>query len=240
MELIMRSTSSLWMWCLIVFALTAAPAAAQGSWSLAASGIIGGTLPLKVNGLKISDPTVPLNLTSDGGVNRKAHAVGGQFRAFKRRTAGAEWGFNVDMRTFRYDGKAGIPTHVYGTVEGHPVDDIEISGGDHTRVTMTLAALLVRWPIGRSPERPDGRWSPYIGVGGGNQRAHIASPAPSFTTNAPAIQALGGAEVMVSRRIGLFGEYRFERIKDQVTMDTTRVQLQLKTNHLAGGVSLHF
>jgi opacity protein-like surface antigen len=234
-----RQTLVLTTFTLLLSAVTVMPASAQ-SWSLAASSIVGGSLPLTVNGLRISDPTVPLDLTIDGGVNEKAPVVGGRFSAFKRRGGGPEWGVNVDVRTFRYDGKAGQPTHVTGTVEGMRLDEIEISTGDDTRVTMLMGAFLVRWPMGRSAERPEGRWMPYAGIGGGDQHAHIKSPAPSFRTNAPTFQVLGGAEMMVSPRVGLFGEYRFERLKDEVTTDSTRVNLQLRTNHLAGGVSVHF
>lgn len=64
------------------------------------------------------------------------------------------WGALVDMRTFRYDGQAGVSTHVTGTVGGERVDEIELSAGDETRVTMFMAALMARFPAGVHHQRP--------------------------------------------------------------------------------------
>jgi hypothetical protein len=55
--------------------------------------------------------------------------------------------------------------------------------------------VLARVPMGVTPELPNGRWFPYIGVGGGAQR--LAFEAPGLTTEgrhtAPAFQGLWGA-----------------------------------------------
>jgi hypothetical protein len=219
--------------------VAASSARAQGSWGGAVSGMGGGSLPLAVNGLRISDPSVPMDLRSDGGVNKKAGVIGGRVSIFRRVERGIEWGGLFDVRTFRYDGKAGVETRVTGTVAGSPVNDIEISAGDETRVTMMMAALVARMPLGRTPDMPGGRWTPYVAVGGGNQHARIKADT-SFTTDAPTGLLLGSVEVAVSPRIGIFGEYRYEHLRDEVTMDTTTVKIKLRTNHIAGGITFHF
>jgi opacity protein-like surface antigen len=218
---------------------SAQPGAAR-RWNVAVSGIAGGSLPLTVNGLRVSDPAVPLTLKIDGGRNKKAPVVGGRISAIRRTDRGIEWGVQFDLRTFRYDGKAGVPTRVTGTVEGMTLDEVQISTGDNTRVTMAMGALIARMPFGRTAERPMGRWTPYVGIGGGNQHAHIMSPEPSFTTNAPTFGVLGGVEIAVAHRVGVFTEYRYEHLKDQVTMGTSTVNLQLRTNHVAGGITFRF
>ncbi len=219
--------------------LAASPARAQGSWGVAVSGMGGGSLPLAVNGLRISDPSVPLDLTSNGGINKKAGVVGGRLSIFRHVERGIEWGGLFDVRTFRYDGKAGVATRVTGTIAGSPVNDVEISAGDETRVTMMMAAVTARMPLGRTADMPGGRWTPYLALGAGNQHARVTTDT-SFTTNAPAGLVLGGIEVAVAPRVGIFGEYRFEYLRDEVTMDTTTVNIKLRTNHIAGGITFHF
>jgi hypothetical protein len=223
----------------LLMALPVAPASAQSRWRISASGIFGGSLPLAVNGLKISDSTVPLMLNIDGGRNQKAPVVGGRFGLFRQRERGVEWGGIFDVRTFRYDGLAGQSTHVTGTVAGDHIDEIELSAGDHTRVTMLMAALVARFPLGRTAKYPQGRWTPYVGAGAGDQYASIKT-APAFTTHAPTVQALAGLERPLTARVGVFGEYRFERLWDEVVQDTTKVNVTLRTNHVAGGIVFRF
>jgi opacity protein-like surface antigen len=228
---------------IVTLAFAAArPASSAGqSWDVAATGMFGGSAPLTIQGFRVADPTVPLDLTTDNVTSNKAAVLGGGIQLFKLRERGVEWGFAFDVRTYRYDGEAGVPNHVYGTIGGVPVDEIQISAGqDDARVTMALGAFMVRWPLGRTAERPTGRWLPYVGVGGGDQRVRILRPEPLFTSHAPTIQAMAGAEARLSRRVGVFGEYRFERVRDRAVVDTTEINIKLRTNHLAGGVLIHF
>ncbi len=221
-----------------VLAAVSVPASASDDWDFAVAGIVGASLPLEVNGLRIQDRSVPLDLTIDGNRNEKALVLGGRLQVFKRRDDGPELGLCVDVRTFRYNGEAGVPTHVYGTVAGERVDDIEISEGDQTRVTMILGALMLRYPLGRTSEQPEGRVVPYIGVGGGNQHANIMSA--GITTDAPTWQVLAGAELRLDARFGVFGEYRYESLHDMTTDAGTEVDIRLRTHHVAGGVAFHF
>lgn len=216
------------------------PANAQ-SWDVAATGMVGGSAPLAIHGFRVADPSVPLDLTTDNITSNKATVLGGGIQAFKTRDRGMEWGFAFDVRTYRYDGEGGVPNHVYGTIGGMPIDEVQISAGqDDARVTMSLGALMVRWPIGRSANQPRGKWMPYAGVGGGDQRVRILRPEPVFVSHGPTVQAIGGVETRLSRRVGMFAEYRFERVKDEAVTGTTEINIKLRTNHLAGGVLFHF
>lgn len=211
------------------------------SWDVAATGLVGGSLPLPIQGFRVADPSVPLDLTTDNVTSNKATVVGGGIQAFKLRERGVEWGAAFDVRTYRYDGEGGVPNHVYGTVGGMSIDEIQVSAGqDDARVTMILGAFILRWPLARTAEQPSGRWIPYVGIGGGDQRVRILRPEPVFTSHGPTIQAMAGAEARLSRRVGVFGEYRFERVKDEAVVGTTEINIKLRTNHFAGGVLLHF
>jgi hypothetical protein len=228
--------------CFVVLAFASQPTVSTAqSWDVAAVGLVGGSLPLTIDGFRVTDSSVPLDLVTDNIDSNKATVLGGGIRAFKTRERGAEWGFAFDVRTYRYDGKGGVPTAVRGTIGGLPIDEVQISAGqDDARVTMLLGALMVRWPLGRTADNVYGRWTPYAGIGGGDQRVRILRPEPLFSSHGPTIQAVAGSEARLSRRIGVFGEYRFERVKDEATIATTEINIKLRTHHLAGGVSVHF
>jgi hypothetical protein len=51
---------------------------------------------------------------------------------------------------------------------------------------------------------------------------------------------LAGIEVPPSARLGLFTEYRFEKLRDEVLQDTTKVNITLRTHHVAGGIAFRF
>jgi opacity protein-like surface antigen len=226
---------------LVAFSAVNPAVSGAQSWDVAATGMAGRSLPMTIDGLRVADSAVPLDLVTDDIESDKATVLGGGVRAFRTRPRGLEWGVGFDVRTFRSDSTGGVPNRVHGTIAGMPVDEVQISAGqDAARVTMALAAFMVRWPLGRTADRPAGRWTPYAGIGGGDQRVCFLRPEPVFTSHGPTIQAMAGAEARVSRRVGLFAEYRFERVKDEATVDTTRINIKLRTNHLAGGVVIHF
>jgi len=159
---------------------------------------------------------------------------------FRARPHGVEWGVSVDVTTFRFDQEAGHEIHVYGTGGGEPLDIHDVSGEDDTRVTMVLPAFVLRWPMGRTEALPSGRWRPYAGAGYGLQHAHVETEMSDFTTNGGTFHVLGGADVLLSSRDGLFGEYRFERVGDEVTVDGVTTDITFRSHHAEGGVSIHF
>lgn len=106
--------------------------------------------------------------------------------------------------------------------------------------------VLARVPMGVTPELPNGRWFPYIGVGGGAQR--LSFEAPGLTTEgrhtAPAFQGLWGAKVFVTKHIAVFGEGKYTHASHTMTFQsgplTADFDLSVNAVHGVGGLSVHF
>lgn len=102
--------------------------------------------------------------------------------------------------------------------------------------------LLARLPIGVEPDLPNGRWFPYIGLGGGGQRLAMKAPGTNEgRSTAPAFQGLGGIKVFVTKHIAAFVEGKFihashrQEVEGGGTLDLT-----LSSVHGVGGLSVHF
>ncbi|HTU02108.1 MAG TPA: hypothetical protein VMG58_09840, partial [Candidatus Sulfotelmatobacter sp.] len=87
---------------------------------------------------------------------------------------------------------------------------------------------LLRHPFGVTPDLPQGRWYPYLGIGGGAEIAQkkgtpvfsltgmAFAPGPvsirvgdSATDTAAVLQLLAGLKIFFTRHVALFGEYKF-------------------------------
>ncbi|MBS0181403.1 MAG: outer membrane beta-barrel protein [Nitrospira sp.] len=100
--------------------------------------------------------------------------------------------------------------------------------------------VLARLPMGVTPELPNGRWFPYIGVGGGAQRLSTDVFGIKVSDTAPAFQGLGGVKVFLSKYIAVFAEGKF--IHASHTFDVqggSAITTDLNTFHAVGGLSLH-
>ncbi len=125
------------------------------------------------------------------------------------------------------------------------------------------ANFMIRRPMGISEAYPNGRWHPYIGVGGGaHQLAMRPGGSRGFGGNAPftdqrdtapAFQAKGGFKVFLFKYLAAFAEAKYTHaFHDGLTTDrfgasTTDTALFLnvyestiRTIHVHAGLSLHF
>ena len=109
---------------------------------------------------------------------------------------------------------------------------------------------MFRWPLLDSPEYPNGRLQPYVGIGPGifHQKAAV-----QFRSGAGDISQEGFA-VGVDARAGvafeflpnwaLFLEYRFTHVSDkpegQSNGQKTTVDVDLNTNHVLFGLGYRF
>ncbi len=103
-----------------------------------------------------------------------------------------------------------------------------IAGSADLDATIIALNVLARYPFGVTPELPQGRWYPYLGIGGGAEIARKkVAPAYDFsrmafadgpptiqaptdvTDTAPVLQVLAGAKFFFTRHIALFAEYKF-------------------------------
>jgi hypothetical protein len=75
----------------------------------------------------------------------------------------------------------------------------------------TLAAnLLFRYPIWSTPDLPQGRIAPYVGIGVGAQRAVLSLQVVPYreVDYAPAVQVLVGMNFFMMKNLAVFGEYK--------------------------------
>ena len=103
------------------------------------------------------------------------------------------------------------------------------------------ANLLARLPMGVEPDLPNGRWFPYIGVGGGAQRLSIQVLGNKGRNTAPAFQGLGGVKVFLTKHFALFAEGKFIRAShSQGVEGGAELDFTLSSVHGVGGLSVHF
>jgi hypothetical protein len=102
--------------------------------------------------------------------------------------------------------------------------------------------VLARMPMGVAPELPNGRWFPYLGVGGGGQHLSIDLLGSNGRNTAPAFQGLGGIKVFLTKHISLFAEGKFIYAWHNQGVSGTSIPLEvnLKSAHSVGGLSFHF
>jgi hypothetical protein len=140
-----------------------------------------------------------------------------------RRTLGIDVGAEVDVTNF------------------HP----DTPGSLELSATYFGVHMLARVPMGVTQELPNGRWFPYIGVGGGGQRLTFEAPGTTEGRHtAPAFQGLWGAKVFLSKHIAVFGEGKYTRASHTMEFQYGSVilpfDLTVHALHGVGGLSLHF
>jgi hypothetical protein len=150
-----------------------------------------------------------------------------------RKNLGIDIGAEIDVIRFR-------PNHAGGQV-------LSSNLGPGILVPLNLDAtyfgvnVLARLPIGVTPELPNGRCFPYIGVGGGGQRLSLEFSGQKDTNIAPAFQGLGGIKVFVTRHIAVFAEGKFIHASHAFRVQGGgTVELDLNSVHGIGGLSVHF
>jgi hypothetical protein len=102
--------------------------------------------------------------------------------------------------------------------------------------------LLAQRPFGFSDTFPEGRWSPYLGIGTGAQVSPIKVSLLSDmdTSLIPTLQVVTGVQFLLTRSFALFGEYRFSPLDHPFALQTDRETLAPGANRLIGGFALHF
>lgn len=95
--------------------------------------------------------------------------------------------------------------------------------------------LMVRWRLLKSPELPHGRLQPYFMVG---PAALITDP-DDFGVSV-GFKVGGGMAWQFTRRLALFGEYRFTRFTPDVDSGRLRYEATVNTHHAVGGISFRF
>ncbi len=102
--------------------------------------------------------------------------------------------------------------------------------------------LLAHRPFAVSAAFPEGRWSPYVGVGTGPQVSPIKVTLMNEveTSFAPALQVVAGVQLFISRALAVFSEYRFSPANHPLAFTTEREGSVSGVNRFIGGFALHF
>lgn len=76
-------------------------------------------------------------------------------------------GFKIDWTRFTADVPAGQVLPAFGTFQttGTPVGFAIVNVAPEFAVDNMMFNLLFRYPIGATPDMPQGRWYPYVGIG---------------------------------------------------------------------------
>lgn len=184
------------------------------------SGFGGYSFPFKTD-LSFQGATVISALELD-----KSPSFGGKVGVWfttSRKTLGINIGTEIDVTNFNPD-TAGI---------------LQLNA------TSFCVNILARVPMGMTPELPNGRWFPYIGVGGGAQRLTFETPETTGGRNtAPAFQGLWGVEVFLFKHLAVFGEGKFTHASHTLTfqsgLSTAEFALTVNALHGVAGLSVHF
>ena len=184
------------------------------------SGFGGYSFPFKTD-LSFQGATVISDLELD-----KSPSFGGKVGMWfttSRKTLGIDIGTEVDVTNFNPD--------TPGTLQ--------------LNATFFGVNVLARVPMGVTPELPNGRWFPYIGVGGGAQRLTLEAPGTTEGRHtAPAFQGLGGIKVFLFKNVAVFGEGKFTHASHTLTfqsgLSTAEFDLTVNALHGVGGLSVHF
>ena len=153
-------------------------------------------------------------------------------------------GFEIDWTRFTADVPNGQVLPAFGTFQttGTPIGFAIFGVGPQFAVDNMALNLLFRYPIWATPDMPQGRWHPYIGIGGGAQRAKLSILGYEETSTSPSVQALGGIKFFVIKYLALFGEAKWTQGWHTFKYETDSYweRYSISTIHLVGGVALHF
>jgi opacity protein-like surface antigen len=177
-------------------------------------------------------------------------SIGGKIGMYTtefRASSGLDFGGELDITNFSPDQKGGQTLNASGTVGGVPVVAV-VTNPVNINSTLIAFNLLVRKPFGVAQDLPNGRWYPYVGIGGGVQTSTHESPGSIRKGRQPdpAFQGLVGVKAFLTQHVALFGEYKFTHASH--TFETQNVstgaittdKYTFNVNHIVAGLAVHF
>jgi hypothetical protein len=165
--------------------------------------------------------------------------------SFPLKTDVSSGGFSIGYTDFEnspsFGGKVGLwvtaPRKTLGIDIGVEIDVTHFDPAPALSATYFGVNLMARLPMGVEPELPNGRWFPYIGVGGGAQWLNATEFGIKSNT-APAFQGLGGVKVFVFKHVAAFLEGKFTHASHSLMFASA--DFAVNVAHGVGGLSLHF
>ena len=138
----------------------------------------------------------------------------------------------------------GIETEFFYTNPHIKQQDITFSGAVPTTTTNFAGAhvRVATWALNLIARYPGERVQPYVGVGPGIFWGRMSGPVAELGTGSDTslgLNALGGVRLLLTQRLAVFGEYKYNR----VTFDfggTAALHTLYQAHHFVGGLSLLF
>lgn len=163
----------------------------------------------------------------------------GAYSTAYRAQTGYDFGVEADVTLFLPDQKSGT-FGASGTRSGVPVTSVT-AAQLNLSTTIYAVNLLIRKPMGVSEAYPNGRWFPYVGIGGGAQRIEVSGGRDGID---PVGQVLAGAKLMLGRHWALFGEYKFSHATQKLAASdfspNSTDTFHFNVNHINFGLAWHF
>jgi hypothetical protein len=227
-------------------------AQAERDWEFSA-GVFGGKAfhsneDLKINTGDIADP---FHGTVHGVQLNDSGTFGSKLTAFhlpRKYNWQPQVGFELDFTRFtadRHPQTQGADGTV--TTPGMQLGSVGILFASDLSADTLAANVLFRYPVWSTPDLPQGRIAPYVGIGAGVQRAVMSLQFTPYreVDYAPAGQVLVGMKFFMMKNLAVFGEYK--RIWSSHDFTNSGIfapgfeeTWSVVTNVLVGGVSLHF
>lgn len=174
---------------------------------------------------------------------------GGYSFPFKTDVSSGGFGFtaqDVELENSpSFGGKIGLwvtaPRKTLGIDIGAEINVTHFDPDPTMNATYFGVNLMARLPMGVGPELPNGRWFPYVGLGGGAQRLSVEVLGFKEGNTVTAFQGLGGVKVFLFKHVAVFAEGKFTHASHrQVFHGFSPVDFTVNAVHGVGGLSLHF
>lgn len=153
-------------------------------------------------------------------------------------------GLEIDWTRFTADIPVGQVVPGFGTFlsTGTPIGFVVLGVAPEFAVDNMAINLLFRYPVWATEGMPQGRWYPYVGIGGGAQRARLSRQGYEETSYSPSVQALTGLKFFVIKHLAVFGEAKWTQGWHTFKYETDSYweRYSISTIHLVGGVAVHF
>jgi len=149
-------------------------------------------------------------------------------------------GLGLDVSHFRPDIGA---QKVDATIFGLPgtvtlLDDMDV------RVVAVSLDLMLRWPLMKTAEFPNGRLQPYVTAGPAIFFTEAEFAGDSDSDRSLGFKAGAGVTFLITKILGVFGEYRFTRFSPEFKFtsggSSSKFEPDINTHHLLVGASLRF
>lgn len=118
--------------------------------------------------------------------------------------------------------------------------DIDLPDGATHEVVPVALLVLFRAPLIASPAFPYGRLQPYLGAGLNLVYSRAKAGMSSDTSFDLGFDLRVGLTWMLTRKVGLFGEYRYSYVEPEYDFHGTQVEPQFSVNHVVAGVAVRF